>query len=234
MFVRVVDRDKEPLNTPIDSDDVCFPPKMSRILKMIPVFNIIYGFWSENNIQLDTVFESLKNCDVILDHIHNVENQGKKYINSCVVNNNEELSVMPVIPLKETLVLYKKYRDEAEIVLCESDLWCIKEYFCEFVRKSCYAEKQGRLGSVFLYENLGVAAMAGKNDVRNKYGTLCEVKIVEKRVLDRHDGRWLSDIRTTCLFKECFEAIKNYWEGKMTDNPKVEYLFSGKYTLKEL
>ena len=233
MILRIADSEKEPFNTIIDSDDVCFPPTMFRILKMVPVFNIIYGFWSQNGVQLDTVFESLKNCDTLLQKLQDAENQEKKHVNSYIVNHNEELQVLPIEPLKDMLLFYKKYRDEAEIVLKDSDLTCIKEYFYEFVRRNNFNDKNGRWNSVYFYENLGVASMAFKDSGR-KFGKFCEVEIVEQRSLDRYDQRWLTDIKTTCIFKECHNAVTNYWRGVMTEHPKVEYLFSGKYILKEL
>ena len=233
MILRVADIEKEPLNAIIDSDSVCFPPTMFRILKMIPVFNIIYGFWSQNGVQLDTIFESLKNCDVLLLKLQDIENQGKKHVYANLVNHNEELSVLPIEPLKDMLFLYKRYRDEAEIVLKDSDLMCIKEYFYEFVRRNCFSEKNGRLITVYFYENLGVAAVSNKNSER-KSGKFCEIEIVEQRSLDRYDQSWLTDIKPTCIFKECEESVKNYWKGEMTEHPKIEYLFSGKYFLREL
>lgn len=234
LILRVTNPDNESLNTLIDSDDVCFPSAMYRMIRMIPVFNIIYNFWSQNNVQLDTVFESLKYCDRLLKKLQDAEKQGKRYINSCLVNHNEELGVIPAIPLRDMLLFYKKYRDATELQLSDSDISCLREYFYEFVRKNKFYDKNCRFNSVFFYENLGVAAMIAKNTNRRKSGKFSEVEIVEERSLGRYDRRWLDDIRSTCLFKECMESVMNYWEGKMTPNPKVEYLFSGKYILREL
>lgn len=233
MILRIADSEKEPFNTVIDSDDVCFPPTMFRIIKMIPVFNIIYPYWSENNVQLDTVFESLKKCDALLPKLQDIENQGKKHVNSALVNHNEDVSLIPLKPLKETLEFYKKYHDKAEIVLKDCDLTCIKEYFYEFVRRNCYPDKNGRFNTVFFYENLGVAAMSMNDKVRPSC-RFCEVEIVETRSMDYYDQRWLTDLRPTCIFKECFDAVKSYWGGDMTEDPKAEILFSGKYVLKDL
>ena len=233
MFLRIPDCEKEPLNTIIDSDSVCFSPMMSRVVKMIPVFNMMYGFWSQNGVQLDTVFESLKNCDAILLKLQDAENQGKMHIYASLVNHNEELGVIPIEPLKDMLTLYKKYRDEVKLVLKDSDLTCIKEYFCEFVRRNCFTEKSGRFNSVFFYENLGVASMSAKASGR-KFSQFCEVEIVEQRSLGRYDQSWLTDIKPTCIFNECQDSVMSYWKGEMTEHPKVECLFSGKYVLKEL
>lgn len=233
MILRIADGEKEPFDTIIDSADVCFHATMYRILKMIPVFNIIYPFWSEHKVQLDTVFKSLKNCDTLLQQLQEIENQGGRHISSCSVNYDEELAVLPACPMKEMLEFYKKYRDEAEIELKNSDLACIKEYFCEFVRRTYYLDKNSRFNAVFFYENLDVAAAANIAS-RQKTCKFAEVEIVETISLDRYDQRWLTDIKNTCICKECEDAIKNYWQGLMTDHPKVEYLFSGKYILKEL
>lgn len=233
MVLHIADKENEPFDTILDSDVVCFPPTMFRILKMIPVFNIIYGFWSRNNIQLDTVFESLKKCDTLLPMLQVIEDKGDKYIYSSYVNFNEEMNVIPASPLKEMLDFYKKYRDEVEIVLKDSDLTCIKEYFYEFVRRNCFKEKNSRFNSVFFYENLSVASMANSDSGR-KFGKFAEVEIIETRSMDRCDLRWLTDLKPTCLFAECQEAITNYWKGEMTSHPKIEILFSGKYVLKEL
>jgi len=155
LILRVANHDNESLNTLIDSDDVCFPSAMYSMLRMIPVFNIIYNFWSQNNVQLDTVFESLKYCDRLLKKLQDAEKHGKRYINSCLVNNNEELGVLPAIPLKDMLLLYKKYRDATELQLSDSDISCLREYFYEFVRKNKFYDKNCRFNSVFFYENLG-------------------------------------------------------------------------------
>ena len=234
MILRVADKDKEPLNTLIDSDDVCFPADLNRIIKIIPVFNIIYNFWLENNVQLDTVFESLKQCDRLLEKLQSIENKGERYFSSLIININEGLSMLPVIPTKEMLVLFKKYRDEVRLTIHNDDILYIREYFYEFVRKSHYTDKQGRIGSVFFYENLGVAAMNYKAANNRNSKAFCEAEIVETRSMERHDERWLSDVGMNCIYSECLEATNNYWEGKMTQNPQVEYLFSGKYILKTL
>ena len=233
MILRVLDNENEALNSVIDSDEMCFPPKMSRILKMIPVFNIIYEFWSKNNIQLDTVFNSLVRCDQLLAMIQNLENQEKRHIYASYLNFCEEVQVLPLIPLKEMLVLFKNYMAEAEIKLEDRDLACIKEYFYEFVRRNYFIEKNGRFNTVFFYENLEVANMSMK-DFGRKSVKFCEVEIVETRSMDRYDRHWLTDIKPNSIFKECLDAAKNYWSGEMTKHPDVEYLFSGKYVLKEL
>lgn len=233
MILRIADSEKEHIRSVIDSDDVCFLPAMSRVFKMIPVFNIIYPFWSENNVQLDTVFESLKNCDTLLPKLQNLENQRKTHVISGLVNINEEAGVIAIEPLKEMLVLYKKYRDKAEIELKDTDMTFVQEYFHEFVRRMCYPEKTGRFSAVAFYENLGVADEANKNYGR-KFGGFCEVETVTTRSLDRYDLRWLTDVRPTCVFEEFFDAVKSYWKGEMTESPKIEYLFSGKYMLKEM
>lgn len=233
MFLRVADPGKEPFNTIIDTDSVCFPKSMFRILKLIPVFNIVYGYWTGDNVQLDTVIESLKNCDTILPMLQKAENQGDKYVNSYLVNQYEELRVIQVEPLKDMLSLYKKYRDEMEIVLCDNDMTLLFEYFYEFVRKNCFPDKTGRLNSVFFYDNLEVVADLIK-EYGPQLGKICEAEFVETRSLDRYDLGCLSDIRPTSIFKECQDAVMNYWNGEITDHPTVEYLFSGKYILKEL
>ena len=234
LILRIADSKKEPVGTVIDSDDVCHSKTMDGILKMIPVFNIIYSFWSENNVQFDTVFESLKQCDSLLTKLQEHEDQEKKYINTCIINFDEELRVIPLAPLKEMLVLYKKYRETAGINLVDNDMEYIKEYFYEFVRRNHFFEKNSRLNSVVFYENLEVASTALRNNDYHKTGRLYQVDFVETRSIDRYDGQWLSDIKPTFIFKECLDAIKNYWSGSMTSNPKAEYLFSGKYLLREL
>ena len=60
------------------------------------------------------------------------------------------------------------------------------------------------------------------------------METVTTRSLDRYDLRWLTDVRPTCVFEEFFDAVKSYWNGEMTESPKIEYLFSGKYMLKEM
>lgn len=233
MYLHIADGEKEPINAIIDSDDACFTPMIFRIVKMIPVFNIISVFWAENNVQLDTVFEGLKNCDALLERLQCVDKQSVKYFNANMVNHNEELALLPLDAFKEMLSMFKRYRDEAGFTIKDSDLICIKELFYESVRRECFPEKNGRLGTVFFYENLMVAEMAyhqkGKKD-----GRFCEVEIVETRSLDRYDSRWLTDLRASCIFKECLDAVKNYWKGEMTEHPKMEILFSGKYILKDL
>lgn len=233
MYLRIAEGDKEPLDTLLNSDDAGFPDTMPRIIKMIPVVNIIYNYWSENNVQLDTVFESLKNCDALLPELQSLENHKKRYANAKIVNHNEELGVIAIRPLKEMLIFYKDYRDKANLSLTDSDLICLKEYFYEFVRKNEFPERQGRLGSVSLYENLGVAAMMNKR-LGRRFNKFCEAELVETNCVERHDMGWLTDIRPTCIFKEFVEAIKNYWEGNTSPNPKTEWLFSGKYILREL
>lgn len=234
MFLRIADSEKEPLNTIIDSDDVCIPTSMRRLVKLIPVFNIIYPFWSADNVQLDTVFKSLKHCDTLLPLLESVEKKGRKSVEASAVNKNEELRVIPLQPLKDMLAFYNKYREQLGITLTDNDIKLVKEYFCEFVRRNEFPEKSRRLGSVFFYENLLVADMAQKSRSQRNPGRFCEAEIVETRHIDRYDLRWLTDIRKTCIFKDCLDAVRNYWTGKMTKQPKIEIVFSGKYILKEL
>ena len=233
MLFRLADPEKEPTNTLIDSDNTCILADSTRILDVIPVFNIILPFWTDSNVQLDTVFACIKNYDAILKKVEEAENKGKKYISSSLVNRNEELSIISLQPLKDMLVFYQKYHDVSKIEMKESDMPFLYEYMIEFVRRNDYSEKQGRFNSVFFYENLEVAVFSNKR-LHKKSGSLCEVEIEETRNIEKYDGRWISDIRETCIFSEFLNASKSYWEGKMTDNPQIEYLFSGKYILKDI
>ena len=130
LILRIPDSVKEPIDAIIDSDDVCSSDIICGIMKIIPIFNIIYNFWSENNVQFDTVFESLKNCDALLKKIQDLENQDKKYIIASLVNHNEELGVIPLAPFKEMLLLYKKYRAASGYAVTDADLSRMKEYLC--------------------------------------------------------------------------------------------------------
>ena len=228
---RYADIKKEPINTPIDSSETCLLRRFMRILDLIPVFNIMIPFWTKSNIQLDTVFLSLKNFKTLLEKIQVVEKQGKNYISSSLININEELAVVPLQLLKEMLVLFRKYNELTKVELQETDLVLLIEYMAEFVRKSNYPDKIGRLNAVFFHENLEVAVLADKRVNGEFAGKFCRVEMLKTENLERYDSRWLTDVRPSCIQSEFQTAVKNYWEGVMTQRPKIEYLFSGKYLL---
>ena len=228
---RYADVKKEPINIRIDSCDTCLLRRFPRIFDLIPVFNIMTPFWTKSNIQLDTVFLCLQNFRKLLDKIQVIENQGKNYISSSFVNSNEEMTVISLQPLKEMLLLFQKYNDLTKFELHDNDFILLIEYMVDFVRKSQYSDKIGRLNAVFFHENLEVAVMAEKRVNGEFSGKFCRVEMLETEQMDRYDSRWLTDIKPSCIQSEFMAAVKHYWEGEMTQRPKIEYLFSGKYLL---
>lgn len=219
---RYADVKKEPINIRIDSCDTCLLRRFMRILDLIPVFNIMIPFWTKSNIQLDTVFLCLKNFKTLLEKIQVVEKQGKNYLSSSLININEELAVVPLQHLKEMLVLFRKYNELTKVELQETDLVLLIEYMAEFVRKSNYPDKIGRLNAVFFHENLEVAVMAEKRVNGEFSGKFCRVEMLESEQMDRYDSRWLTDIKPSCIQSEFMAAVKHYWEGEMTQRPKIE------------
>jgi|GEM_PF-3564257 len=232
-FFRLADADNEPLNTLIDSDDVCFPSSMLRIIELVPAFNMMIPFWKECNIQLDTVFECFKNFPFLLDEMQDAENQCRKFVSTNFINPGEEISLISLRSLKNTVDLYRKYFCLTNILLKNNDLPIIKECFIEFVRRNLYYDRMSRFNSVFLFDNQRDVEVCRGLVNKNHNETVCKVELKEMRRLEKYDGNWLSDVSNDVKYFEFLNAAKFYWSGKTTRNPEIEYHFSGKYVLRE-
>lgn len=233
-YFRIPDVKKEPAGVTLDSDNTSLYPRFNRILEIIPVFNIILPFWSSTRLQLDTVFACLRKSNDVFQLIKGAENNDKTHINPRYINIDEEISIVAIKDMRELLDAYLHYQKETNLLLTDRDMSVIKDYMFEFVRKTDFPEKYSRLHSLMIYDNLGVAVQLAKEYDANARTRLCEMKIVEKHMLDRYDAGWYTSLSPTDVYADYVFAAKSYWAGEMSANCKMESLFSGKYILKEL
>ena len=234
VFFRIPDAESEPPGQLIDSADISCPFKMRRLLELIPVFNMMLPFWRDSRMQLDTMLKCMQNIGFTWQIIDDFEKKGRLHANARYINADEEISLIPIKPLKEMLAIFGRYQNATQINIWPDDYKYIREYLFEFVRKSRFHDKNGRFNSVFLYENLGVAVQIDKEYKAGVSSTLCQVRTVEVRSLDRYDVQWLTALTPGHICNDYFRGADNYWSGRQSASPKAEILFSGKYVLQKL
>ena len=72
-----------------------------------------------------------------------------------------------------------------------------------------------------------------KKDIIKAEKSLC--LNIEIYALKKYDSRWLDNLPCeTATYNTYLIASRNYWSGKKSKKPLMEYLFHGKYTLKVL
>lgn len=234
VFFRIPDVKSERLGGTLDTDMAEPHVNVTRLLDIMPVFNTIMPFWKETHLQLDTVFMSLQQLPTLIQSIDIAEKRDKTHINARNINASEEISIVSIRELKELLESYEKYQKFKNLVLNTYDLHLIMECFLEYVRKMEFPDKGSRLGALMMYENLGVAVQFNKMYNPDNNAKLCEVTIEEERSLDRYDASWLQQLTPVNIYTDYYNAIKSYWSGKISENRKLEWLFCGKYSLKEI
>ena len=233
-YFRIPDTGTEPIGLFLDTDNAgCYLP-MTRMLEIIPFFNIMLPVWKETHLQFDTVFYCLKKMHLVEQIILKTQRKDKTYINARLINPEEEIPIISIKMLKEMYEMYLKYINETQITLKSSDLSFAKEYFFEFVRKNEFIDKRGRLDSLFIYENLGLAQHLNKVYYPKNEVELCKVRVEERRSLDRYDANWFHSLDTSHVYTDYHHAARSYWSGVVSGYGMIEYLFSGKYILMQI
>ncbi len=233
-FFRLADTRHEPCWIVLDSDKEMSNKNINRIQELNPIFSFILPFWKDANIQLDTVFECLKKTDQVKKIIEFAEEKQKTHINIRYVNMDEEIEVVSIKGLKEILDYFEKYKNFISEDLNDNDMDIFKECFWEFVRKHETPNNESRLFSMPIYETIMCASDVKKVIKLNNKTKICGLEITETRSLKKYDGNWYYSLTPRDIYNDYMRSAKQYWSGKMSDNQKIEYQFSGKYILKEL
>lgn len=233
-FFRLVNPKYEPINNVIDTDIADMPSRMKRSVELLPLFNILLPFWIESKVQLDTAFDCMLKMSVYLKDVQIIESQGGTILPTSLINPNEKLSEIPLITLKKIIFPYYDLYNQTGMSIDYDDLPYIWEFLWAVVRKNFYPDKLDRFKSIFLFDSIEKAQCFQNNIDPLHERVICNVKLIETRAMDGFDMGWLDNIPTDCTFEEMMKYVRNYWEGKTTSEPTIEYLFSGCYSLKEL
>ena len=232
-FFRLADTKQEPCGVVLDSDKYLSDKNMNRVLELFPIVSFIMPFWKDSNIQLDTVFECLNRIDEVRRIMELAEEKQKTHINIRYVNMDEEIEVVSIKGLKEILDYFEKYKKYISEDLNDNDMGVFKECLWEFVRRREAPDNESRLCSIPIYETV-ICAADVKNDIKSyKHTKICGLEINETRSLNKYDGNWYYSLGPRDIFNDYMRSAKKYWSGKISDNPRIEYQFSGKYSLKE-
>ena len=229
-YYRLVDLAGEPEGVIIDTETAKTPPRMLKTVELSPLFDILLQFWTESDVQIDTASNSLIYLQNYITEVQYLEKHGRTNIPSHLINPNEKMPTIPLNTLKNTILSYCGYCDQSGASLQTEDLPYIWEYLWEVIRKSFFPDKTSRFSSIFLFSDIA-AAKAFQADTCSMKETICSVDLLETFDIQAYDMNWLNMVPTDCTFKEMLEFANNYWSGNLTENPTMEYLFSGKYRL---
>lgn len=229
-YYRLVDLAGEPEDVIIDTEIAKTPPRMLKTVELSPLFDFFLQFWTESGVQIDTASNSLIYLQNYISEVQYFEKHGRTDIPSYLVNPNEKMPTIPLNTLKNAILSYCSYCDQSGVSLHTEDLPYVWEYLWEVIRKSFFQDKTSRFSSIFLFSDLAVAKTF-QTDTCSMKETICSVDLLETFDIQAYDMNWLNMVPTDCTFKEMLEFANNYWLGNLTDNPTMEYLFSGKYKL---
>lgn len=229
-FYRLVDTNGEPENTVIDTNTAQISPRMMRSVSLAPLFNLLLPFWAESGVQIDTACNCMLNMQDYLSEVQDIEKKGLTEVPTHLLNSKEKKQNISLEMLKTIMFPYYDYYNETGASLEIEDLPYIWEYLWEVVRKSFFPSKTSRFNSIFLFDNKTTAKTFQKEKMFLREA-LCSVEIIETYNMQRYDMNWLDQVPTDCTYSEMHQYAANYWSGKLTDTPTIEYLFSGKYRL---
>jgi hypothetical protein len=230
-YYRLVDPNYEPINTMIDTDVAEMPPRMKKVIELMPIFNILLSFWQESGLQLDTVCNGFINLSLYLDEVKRIEASGETIVPTSIINTKETKEHISLTTLKKLIFPYCDMYENTRMVLKQEDLPSVWEYLWFVVRKSFYPDKLDRFKSIFLFDELHHVKDFQQTVDPLQDRIICKAELMGTRAIEHHDMKWLNDIPVQCSFDQMIQVASNYWEGKSTTSPIIEYLFSGVYKL---
>lgn len=230
-YYRLVDPNYEPINTMIDTDVAEMPPRMKKVIELMPIFNILLSFWQESGLQLDTVCNGFINLSLYLDEVKRIEASGETSVPTSIINIKETKKYVSLTTIKKLIFPYCDLYEKTGMVLEHKDLSSIWEYLWFIVRTNFYPSKLDRFKSIFLFDELHHVKdfQQTVDPLHNRI--ICKAELIETRDIEHHDMKWLNDIPVQCSFDQMIQIASNYWKGESTTSPIIEYLFSGIYKL---
>ncbi|HLP98392.1 MAG TPA: hypothetical protein VK149_08100 [Sideroxyarcus sp.] len=97
-----------------------------------------------------------------------------------------------------------------------------KEMLFERIRNSEFPDRPPRLKSLYLFDNYQLVEKALAEWFQNEPKNVHECRILLNSNVHRADTVWLNSLPTD--WEKC---ARNYWEGKMSDNPFPEIIVEG-------
>lgn len=233
-YFRLVNTNYEPVNTVIDTDVANASERMRISLSLAPIFNIILQFWVNEKVQLKTACYAVTHLDLYLSIVQDIERNGGKTIPTSIINAHEKIQDIGLLAIKNVIFPYTDHYTNTGESINDDDLQYIWEYILEVYRSNYTPSNQSRFSCIFMFDS-----QLNMNDFMTSYHlsdglTECECTLVETRKIEFHDMRWIDNIPLDCTFEEFCKFAQSYWNGDLTENPTIEYLFSGKYKLSSI
>jgi hypothetical protein len=107
-------------------------------------------------------------------------------------------------------------------------LW---EYIFEKIRQKEFNERQSRIDAFYLFENEADCNYYIKTHKGG--GIICEVEIEEEKNTFRGDMNLMDETSFEWTIEKSYNQARKYWRGEISENPKMEILFSGLCKLKK-
>jgi hypothetical protein len=108
-----------------------------------------------------------------------------------------------------------------------SYLW---EFIFEEVRANQHSDKPSREKSFFLFDSFNRCNDSIAN--HKEESKICEVELLEIRHCFKADRSFFDLILNNYSYRQTAQQADQYWMGKISENPKFEYLFQGICKLK--
>ena len=236
---RVIELQSERIDVEVDTNRRELSARIKLTQFYSPIYDLVVPFWKETGVQIGTAV-------YLLSHI-------EKYIGAVEADRQaQELD----FSLKrffadeqiESIKLSKLYQYMSNYLTALNNLhrpptseWeqYIWEYLWERERKASFANEPSRLTCLFAFDNLQDIQIYTQE--RNAEPTIknetqiCIVEMKEIYALKKYDSRWLDNLPCErATYNMYLMASRNYWSGKKSKKPLMEYVFHGKYILKSL
>ena len=146
---------------------------------------------------------------------------------------DEKTNNIPMQPLVDFIVEYNNRYQNTGIALDEErqDGQYFWEVIWEIVRRREFPEAFSRLDSCFAFTNKNDADNFAK-EIRQTNKEPAEL-IPEGAKIQMYDMQWITDVPENSTMNEAVDYARNYWKGLKTNNPVMEALVYGNYTLIE-
>lgn len=234
---RIINRKSEGTCIEVDTNvrDVSERIKLTRLYS--PIFDLVVPFWQETKVQLSTAVELLLG---IRHYREQIESE-MEYGNTFYVLPVEFNELQKKLPLQRVYLYMNDYIRVLNNLHIETSLdWrqYIWEYLWERERTISYNTEPSRQTCLFAFDNLeDVYKYKRERDAeptQKEETEICEVQINDVYSLKKYDARWLDNLPPKATYEMYLVAVRNYWKGKKTRQPMMEYILHGKYVLKPI
>ena len=236
---RVIEPQFERTNIEVDTNHRELSARIKFTRFYSPIFDLVVLFWKETGIQIGTAV-------YLLSHIENYLGAVEAAIQSQEIDfslnrffANEQVKSIPLLKIYQYMAGYLEVLKELHRPPTSEWEQYIWEYLWEKERVESFADEPSRQTCLFAFGNLQdlkmyMQELEAKKKKKNET-QICIVEMKEIYALKKYDSRWLDNLPCeTATYNTYLIASRNYWSGKKSKKPLMEYLFHGKYTLKVL